>query len=183
MSDQGEETEWVRRCQQGDLEAFEALVRRYQRMIDSLAYRMSGSLHDAADISQEVFLQAYRRMEQFEQKSKFSSWLYRICLNTCLNWRQAASRRTRLQEQWAHESPAISCESPEAEDGELTNRIQAALLKLPARQRAAVILTTYDGLSHGEAAKVLGCSETTVSWRLFAARNKLKRLLSRTHGT
>lgn len=65
---------------------------------------------------------------------------------------------------------------PEA-DCMAVEMVQAALLKLPPKQRAAVVLTTYDGLSHAEAARALGCTETTVSWRLFAARAKLKRLL------
>ena len=63
------------------------------------------------------------------------------------------------------------------------HQIQEALMKLPAKQRAAIVLTTYDGLTHAEAARVLGCSEATVSWRLFAARGKLKRLLKHLEST
>jgi RNA polymerase sigma-70 factor, ECF subfamily len=68
-------------------------------------------------------------------------------------------------------------ESP-AQENEVAQQAQAALLNLPAKQRAAIVLTVYDGLSHAEAAKILRCSETTVSWRIFAAKRKLKRLLS-----
>jgi RNA polymerase sigma-70 factor, ECF subfamily len=178
MADQGDEQEWIRRSREGDLEAFAALVKRYQRMIDALAYRMTGSLHDAADVSQEVFLQAHRRLSGFEGRAKFSSWLHRIAVNICLDWRRAEARRCEVYTQWAS---AQENGPPLSEDAstELSRRVQAALLKLPARQRAAVVLTTYDGLSHADAAKALGCSETTVSWRLFTARRKLKRILSR----
>ncbi len=173
-----DEQSWVVKSQQGDHEAFEALITRYQRMIHSLAYRMSGSLSEAEDLAQEVFLQAHRQLGTFRQEARFSSWLYRIAVNTCLNWRKRDQRREQAYRGWAdamesNRSPAVE---PDAGQ-ELARRVQEALLKLHPKQRAAVVLTVYDGLSHAEAARVLGCSETTVSWRVFAARAKLKRWL------
>ena len=141
-------------------------------MIHSLCYRMSGSLADAEDLAQETFLHAYQHLAGFRSEARFSSWLYRIAVNQCLNWQKRRQRREQLHKEWSEQDR----EPSGAETGP-ARQVQEALLKLPPKQRAAVILTTYDGLNHAEAAAVLGCSETTVSWRLFAARRKLKRLL------
>lgn len=156
----------------GGPEAFEALIRQYQRMIHSLCYRMTGSLADADDLAQETFIQAYVHWADFRGESKVSSWLYRIAVNHCLNWKKRVARRDQLHRDWAAEQP----ESQTQSSGRHT-QVQEALLKLNPEQRAAVVLTLYDGLNHAEAAQALGCSETTVSWRLFAARRKLKPLL------
>ena len=175
MSDTDEEKIWVLQSREGNPAAFEALIRAHQRMIHSLTFRMTGSMADAEDLAQETFIRAYRQLDSYQGAAKFSSWLYRIAVNTCLNWRQREMRRDQIHTQWA-ESNAVSQSElgADATGGE----VQAALMKLPAKQRAAIVLTIYDGHNHAEAAKILGCSETTVSWRVFAARRKLKRLLS-----
>ncbi len=145
---------------------------------------MTGSLADAEDLAQETFLRAYGQIGTFRGTAKFSTWLYRIAVNTCLNWRQSEARRCQLQANCAEEFFAqhLNGESAPAEN-QSSQQVQSALLKLPAKQRAAIVLTIYDGLNHAEAAQVLGCSETTVSWRVFAARRKLKRWLSGNGGT
>lgn len=167
----------VLKSQNGDPAAFEELVRRHQHMVHSLTYRMTGSLADAEDLAQETFLRAYEQIGSFRGAARFSTWLYRIAVNACLNWRQSEARRFQLQTRAIEEISAWQAggESPAANEA---NEIQAALLKLPAKQRAALVLTIYDGLNHAEAAKILHCSETTVSWRVFAAKRKLKRWLA-----
>jgi RNA polymerase sigma-70 factor (ECF subfamily) len=175
MADADEEL--VLQSQNGDPAAFEALIRNHQHMVHSLTYRMTGSLADAEDLAQETFIRAYEQIGAFRGASKFSTWLYRIAINTCLNWRQSEARRFQLQEKCAEEF-AVWHAAGENPPGDQANEIQAALLKLPAKQRAAIVLTIYDGLNHAEAAQVLHCSETTVSWRVFAAKRKLKRLLT-----
>jgi RNA polymerase sigma-70 factor (ECF subfamily) len=180
MALEGEETEWVRRSRAGDTEAFASLVTRYQQMIDALTWRMTGSQADAQDLAQETFIQAYHSLDQFEDRSKFSTWLYRIAVNKCLNWRKAMGRRSQLHEKWATESEReTATRSHASADGQSprSDAIQQALLKLPAEQRAAIVLTVYEEMNHAEAARVLGCSETTVSWRIFRARQKLKQWL------
>ena len=159
--------------QNGDPGAFEALIRDHQRMIHSLCYRMSGSLADAEDLAQETFIHAYQHLEGFRAEAQFSSWLYRIAVNLCLNWQKRRNRLDQLHKDWSEQERESS-----GDDAVRAQQIQDALLKLPPKQRAAVVLTTYDGLTHVEAAAALGCSETTVSWRLFAARGKLKRWLT-----
>lgn len=174
MGDSDETLVW--QSLKGDPAAFESLVRNHQRMIHSLTYRMTGSLADAEDLAQETFVRAHEQLWQYRSTAKFSTWLYRIAVNLCLNWRQREHRRLAVHALWASDTAAARPEAgaDSGERSELSERAQAALLRLPARQRAAVVLTVYDGLNHAEAAKALGCSETTVSWRVFAARRKLK---------
>lgn len=173
MADLDDEREWIRRSRDGDHDAFALLIKRYQQMIDSLAFRMTGSLADAEDMAQETFVQAFRQLDGYRGEARFSSWLYRIAMNLCLNWQSRRQRREKLHSDWSeHQETAAPVEDKR------TRLVQEALMKLNPKQRAAVVLTTYDGLNHAEAARVLRCSETTVSWRLFAARTKLKRLLT-----
>jgi len=98
--------------------------------------------------------------------------LYRIAVNQCLNWQKSQARRLRL-----HQDLRAQDQTPVASNRGMSQQVQQALLRLHPKQRAAVVLTTCDGLSHAEAAAVLHCSETTISWRLFAARRKLRCLL------
>jgi len=177
------DAELVLQTQKGSPAAFEELVRQHQRMIHSLTFRMTGSLADAEDLAQETFIRAYAQIGAFRGSAKFSTWLYRIAVNTCLNWKQSEARRFQLHANCAEE---ISVQHRNGEnssaDTQANQQVQEALLKLPAKQRAAIVLTIYDGLNHAEAAQVLGCSETTVSWRVFSARRKLKRWLSKNGG-
>ena len=181
MADADEEL--VLQSQNGSLTAFEELVRNHQRMIHSLTFRMTGSLADAEDLAQETFIRAHAQIGTFRGTAKFSTWLYRIAVNTCLNWRQSEARRHHLQADCAEEISAqhLHGENCPAEN-QSRQQVQSALLKLPVKQRAAIVLTIYDGLNHAEAAQVLGCSETTVSWRVFAARRKLKGWLTTAGG-
>jgi RNA polymerase sigma-70 factor (ECF subfamily) len=178
MERRDEELGWIRRSREGDLAAFEELVRRYQQMIHALTFRMTGSPSDAEDLAQEVFIQAFRKLDSFRGDSRFSTWLYRIGINTCLNWKKSQQRRAQLHRDWAQQpKETVDCSN------ELGARVQEALLALPPKQRAAVILTTYEGMNHAEAARTLGCSETTVSWRIFMARKQLKKWLQQDIGS
>ena len=172
METSDDEAVWISASLAGDPRAFEALVNRYQRMLHALTYRMTGSLADADDLTQEIFIQAYRRLASYRGQAKFSSWLYRIGINTCLNWQKRRHRREQMHEDFAQQDTA-----PGNVD-EITAKVQAALLQLPDKQRAAIILTVYESMNHAEAARALGCSETTVSWRVHMARKKLKRWLT-----
>jgi RNA polymerase sigma-70 factor, ECF subfamily len=175
MIELDQEKAWINRSRHGDHEAFALLVRSHQRMIHALTYRMTGSLTDAEDLAQETFIQAFRQLPGFRGDSKFSSWLYRIGINLCLNW-----KKSRERQQKAHEAYGQNLEAEPSPDHRRAQQIQEALMKLHPKQRAAIVLTTYDGLNHAEAAGVLGCSETTVSWRIFAGRARLKKLLLQT---
>ncbi len=172
-----EEQALVSRSRNGDPEAFATLVRAHQRMVHAVAYRMTGSLADAEDLAQETFVQAYRQLASFRNEARFSSWLYRVAMNTSLNWAKREARRRRAHRDWGVELDGEAAVNSGGDVRDDRGRVQEALLRLSPKQRAAVVLTIYDGLSHAEAARMLGCSETTVSWRLFMARARLKRLL------
>jgi len=167
------------RVKNGDASAYEALVRKHQTMIHALTYRMTGSVADAEDLAQETFIRAYQQIDSFNGTAKFGTWLYVIAVHACLNWRRQEARRYRAQANCAEEALVHHGNGNGAVTGnEMAQQVQAALVKLPVKQRAAIVLTMYDGLNHAEAAKVLGCSETTVSWRVFTAKRKLKSLLT-----
>jgi RNA polymerase sigma-70 factor (ECF subfamily) len=173
----------VLQSQNGSVAAFETLVRNHQTMIHALTFRMTGSSADAEDLAQETFIRAYEQINRFNGGAKFSTWLYSIAVHACLNWRRNEARRFQAHTNCAAEiltqqtGAAISA----AQNG-MAQQAQAALMKLPAKQRAAIVLTIYDGLNHAEAAKVLRCSETTISWRVFTAKRKLKNWLTCTGG-
>jgi RNA polymerase sigma-70 factor (ECF subfamily) len=183
VGDSDDEKIWLAQSRNGDHAAFAALIREHQQMIHSLTFRMTGSVADCKDLAQETFIRAYQQLDSYQGTSKFSSWLYRIAVNACLDWRRRETRRSRLYTEWSEASAAEHAGADSGADtDELSRQVQAALMKLPDKQRAAMVLTVYAGHNHAEAGKILGCSETTVSWRIFAARRKLKKLLSKQGG-
>jgi RNA polymerase sigma-70 factor, ECF subfamily len=176
MVETNDECVWVLRSRNGDHAAFEMLVVAHQRMIHSITFRMTGSMADAEDLTQETFLRAFQQLDSYRGEARFSTWLCRIAVNLSLNWRARESHRGDVHSRWAQD--AIT--EPDARDefpDELSRRVQAALHRLPAKQRAALVLTVYENHSHAEAARALDCTEATISWRVFAARQKLKRWL------
>jgi RNA polymerase sigma-70 factor (ECF subfamily) len=173
----------VLQSQNGSVDAFETLIRNHQTMIHALTFRMTGSPADAEDLAQETFIRAYDQINHFNGGAKFSTWLYSIAVHACLNWRRNEARRFQAHANCAEEMLTRNSGSEiSPAENEMVQQAQAALMKLPAKQRAAIVLTIYDGLNHAEAAKVLRCSETTVSWRVFTARRKLKRWLTAARG-
>jgi RNA polymerase sigma-70 factor, ECF subfamily len=161
----------ISRSKNGDWDAFAALIQSNQRMIYSLAYRMSGSASDAEDLAQETFIRAFQGLNSYRGTAKFSSWLYRIALNLSLRWRKREGRRGIADSEW------VAADVKDRAADSRSERVQEALLLLSPKQRAAVILTIFDGMTHSEAAAVLGCAEKTLSWRLFVARRRLAQLL------
>jgi RNA polymerase sigma-70 factor (ECF subfamily) len=176
MAGSDDESKLIDQSLSGDPEAYAALVNQHQKMIRAMTFRMTGSPDDAEELAQDTFLRAYRQLGSFGGGSKFSTWLCKIAINLSLDWRRRESRRDDIHSKWA--ADVVSGNS--SDDGfpdELSRRVQDALNKLPAKQRAAIVLTIYENQSHAEAAKTLDCTEATISWRVFAARQKLKRLL------
>ena len=174
MTGTDEEAAWVERSRNGDPDAFASLIRIHQRMIHSLTYRMTGSMAEADDLAEETFIKAYDQLDSYRGDAKFSSWLYRIAINLCLDWQRRERSRTRAMRAWAQER---DCGQPSPSE-DLGKRLQSALMRLPAKQRAAITLTVYEGMSHAEVAGVLGCTVAAVSWRVFAARRRLVKILS-----
>jgi RNA polymerase sigma-70 factor, ECF subfamily len=176
MAGSDNEFKLIEQSLSGDPEAYAALVNQHQKMIRAVAFRMTGSLDDAEDLAQDAFLRAYQRLGSFDGGSKFSTWLCRIAINLSVDWRRRESRREKVHSKWA--ADAISESRPDnGFPDELSRRVQDALNRLPAKQRATIVLTVYENQSNTEAAKTLGCAESTITWRVFSARQKLKRLL------
>jgi RNA polymerase sigma-70 factor, ECF subfamily len=162
-------------CQRGEREAFDRLVERYQRDVYRLCYRYVNNHDDANDMAQEVFLKAYRALGRFRGESTFSTWLYRIAVNTCLSFR--SSRKPPAEEV----TEALPDGSPGAlaqvEREETSRRVRDAVRRLPEKQRATLILKVYHDLSHEEVATILGSTVGTVKANLFHALGNLRRLL------
>ena len=176
MAGADNESNLIEQSLAGDPEAYAALVSQYQKMIRAMTFRMTGSLAAAEELAQDAFLRAYQQLGSFGGGSKFSTWLCKIAINLSLDWRRRENRRDDIHAKWAAEVILESSSGGEFPD-ELSRRVQSALDRLPVKQRAAIVLTIYENQSHAEAAKTLGCAEATISWRVFAARQKLKRLL------
>lgn len=167
-------------AQAGDEGAFSELVREHQHMIHALTYRMTGSAEDAADLAQDTFVKAWQRLGTFRGDSSFATWVHRIALNLCLNWRQRSDRSRQLHDGLEMEARTASALSDDIAgvEAERSRRVHEALQRLSAPDRAAVVLTVFEGLNHAQAARQLDCAETTVSWRVWTARRKLRKWLS-----
>jgi RNA polymerase sigma-70 factor (ECF subfamily) len=169
------EMEWVRASQGGDREAFDRLVERYQRDVYRLCFRYLGRHEDANDLAQEVFFRAWRSIARFRGDSAFSTWLYRIAVNACLNHRALKRLPTRDLDD-ALPDPSRSALA-RAEDEQEARRVRSAIARLPEKQRATLILKLYHDLTHDEVSRVLGTSVGTVKSNLFHALANLRRLL------
>jgi len=170
-----DDRESVLASQRGEREAFDRLVERYQRDVYRLCYRYVNNHHDANDMAQEVFLKAYRALGRFRGDSAFSTWLYRIAVNTCLNFR--SSRKPEGEEV----SDSLPDRAPGAlaavERDERSAMLREAVQRLPEKQRATLILKIYHELTHEEVAGILGSSVGTVKANLFHALGNLRKAL------
>lgn len=170
-----EDREAVEACQRGDREAFDRLVERYQREVYRLCYRYLNNHEDANDAAQDVFLRAYRAIGRFRGDSAFSTWLYRIAVNTCLNFRAARKPAgSELPDALVDPRPGAQAR---VEKDERSRRVREAVSRLPDKQRATVILKIYHHLTHEEVAGILGATVGTVKANLFHALGNLKKTL------
>ena len=176
MAGSDHESKLIDQSLSGDPEAYAALVTEHQKMVRAVTFRMTGSLDDAEELAQDAFLRAYRQLGSFSGGSKFSTWVCKIAINLSLDWRRRESRRDAIHSKWAAEAISED-QKPDDFPDALSRQVQQALDRLPAKQRAAMVLTVYENQSHAEAARTLGCTEATISWRVFSARQKLKRWL------
>jgi len=170
------EREAVEACRRGEREAFDRLVVRYQRDVYRLCYRYVNDHEDANDLAQEAFLKAWRAISRFRGESSFSTWLYRIAVNACLNFR--AQRRPTTQELPETLADPVPGALARAECDDEARRVRGAVARLPEKQRATLILKVYHELTHEEVAEILGSTVGTVKANLFHALGNLRRLLS-----
>lgn len=167
--------ELINRCRQGDRVALGQLVKEYERPIYNAAYRVVGSPDDAADVTQVVFLKVFERLDQYNSKFKFFSWIYRIAINEAINHRN----RTR-NEQVLEEEQFVSADSPEnsMNDQQLSDVMQSSLMELQEDYRVVVVLRHFSDLSYRDISEVLHIPEKTVKSRLYSARQIMKNLLA-----
>jgi RNA polymerase sigma-70 factor, ECF subfamily len=171
----------VRRLQRGDIDAFEILVRRHEKAIFNLVYRMLGDYDDAAETSQEVFLSAYRAIGQFRGEANFSTWLYRIALNHATTRRKSTSSRQRRlvpldSSDMVDEAQIGPAETLEKK--ELRERVQGALNELEPEDAAIILLRDLQDIPYEDVAQVLKIPVGTVKSRLHRARQALKARLA-----
>lgn len=176
--------ELVARAQAGSQRAFGELVRRYRPRILALALHLCGSESEAEDIAQEVFFKAYRKLDTFEGRSEFFTWVYRMAVNRSLNARRDRSRRreTTMDDPRVALAVAIDAGGDPARAAELRQvytLLVTALDRLPADMRTSVVLVVLQGLSQAEAAVVQSCSPGTVAWRIHEARQRLRAAVER----
>jgi RNA polymerase sigma-70 factor, ECF subfamily len=165
----------------GDRDAFRVLVERHSRNLFRLAYRMTGNEQDAEEVVQDAFLRAYRRLDRFESRSNFGTWLYRIAVNCSLD----LLRKRRPYEEHATDPEEddepqreIAAEDPPPDrlafSAEIGRQVEGAMLKLSAMERAAFVMRHHDGKSIEEIGQALGLSSNATKNSIFRAVQKLR---------
>jgi len=175
------DAECVRRVQQGDTDSFEVLVRRHQKAIFNLVYRLLGNYDEAAEVVQEVFLSAFKSIHQFRGEANFSTWLYRIGLN------HASTRRKSLNSTQQHNIPLDGTEviadgavdpAKNFEHKEIQQRVQQALNSLDTEDARIILLRDLQDVPYEDVAEMLDIPVGTVKSRLHRARQALRTSLA-----
>lgn len=176
MEVNSEDFSLIDRFTQGDQEAFAMLVKKYQDYAFNIAYSLAGTHHGAEDIAQEAFVKVYQNISSFERKSSFSTWLYRIVINSAYNYIKRQKKYTGLEyDPQPLDARKISLERLEHKDKQ--DIIKRSIEKLPFKYRTVLVLKDIEGLSYFDIARVLQCSIGTVESRLSRARVMLKKIL------
>jgi RNA polymerase sigma-70 factor (ECF subfamily) len=163
----------IEACQKGNCAAFRRLFEAYRGRVYSTARHILGSDAAAKDVTQQVFLAAWRHLERFSSEAEFAPWVYRVAVNTCLNERRRLGR-------FVDAAPCEPTAVPGQEEAVLARQIQAALAHLSPKLRVPLVLRHIEGLSYDEIAEVLGCTMGTVASRLSRGHRALALVLSRT---
>lgn len=176
------------RVKQGDRDAFAMLVEKYKQPVMNLAYRTLSDATEAEDLAQHVFLQVFKSAHRYEVSAKFTTWLFTITRNLCLN---EIRRRSRHRAESLDEVSPENDEQPrhQIEDvktflpqdallqSELEEKVELAMAELPEKQRTALLLCRQDELSYEEIAEVLGCSLSATKSLIHRGRETLKQIL------
>jgi RNA polymerase sigma-70 factor (ECF subfamily) len=182
---QKSDRELVSAARAGEIEAFGALVRRYQKRIYRLAVHLLRDEAEAEDVTQDTFVRAYAALDRFDGRSEPFTWMYRIAVNLSLNRIRARKSRRygpsvddpRIEGLLVETRTALGDPAGFSADRELALALCEGLDQLSETLRTTLTLVAVDGLSHSEAAQVLGCPEGTVAWRVHEARKRLRLFL------
>ena len=178
MSDRLIDAQVITACQQGDRDAFRVLFEAYKDKVYSIAvYSVGGDKAVAEDITQQVFLKLFSVISQFRGNSEFTTWLYRLVVNQCLDERRKHNRLMPLGESEVMSRPADKKPEAKYAQAELAEAVRAAIGELKPKFRMPVLLKYLEGLSYDEIALAMGCSKGTVASRLNRAHAELARRL------
>ncbi|MFQ5791141.1 MAG: RNA polymerase sigma factor [Acidobacteriota bacterium] len=163
----------VRAFREGDREAFDRLVEKYQQRVYRICLRFTGNHHDADDLAQDVFVRVFRALSRFRAEARFSTWLHRITVNACFNWARGRKRRFEaLTDDLRDPAPG---QIERLGRKELSATVRREVARLPERQRIILVLRVYQELSHREIAELLKCPVGTVKANFFFALQNLKK--------
>jgi len=173
------DTELIQQTVQGDENAFEQLVKKYQHSVFNTVYRCIGNYEDVEDIAQEVFIKIWRKAENFKGKSKFSTWLYRIVVNQCLDYRSKHKQKLvsldeMTEKEQTPESLIFKIDHEQRKKAEI---LRKTIGDLPGRQRIALILSAFEEKSYKEIAQIMEISIASVESLIFRAKQGLKKKL------
>jgi RNA polymerase sigma-70 factor (ECF subfamily) len=178
----------VKRARQGDLVAYDELVKRYQERIYATVYHMTSNHEDANDLAQEAFIKAYHALKSFKGGSSFYTWVYRIAVNKTINFLKQRKHKAQLSlddlDFNAEHDPdliaLISDKTPRRDLNlaELQEKLNIAMQRLSESHRMVVTLHDVQGMSHEEIAEIMDCNIGTVRSRLFYARQQMQAFLS-----
>nr|WP_068555001.1 sigma-70 family RNA polymerase sigma factor [Thermotalea metallivorans]KXG77098.1 ECF RNA polymerase sigma-E factor [Thermotalea metallivorans] len=183
------ENNLIEKSKQGDVESFETLIREYQTVAFNIAFRMLGNMEDANDVTQEALIKVYKSIKTFHGQSSFSTWLYRIVTNTCLD----ELRKRKRQKAYSYHHPI------ETEDGEIERdmedygnsteeiverketikSIQDAINALPEQHKTVIVLRDIRGFNYEQIAEILDCPQGTIKSRISRARISLKEIIEK----
>ncbi len=177
------DTQIIEQILGGEPEAFNVLVRRWERHIYGLTLRMLGRDEEAKDATQETFLSAYRNLSKFRGEAKFSSWIYRIALNICNTKLRSRSKTfISLEEQREETGFEIAVEDRELgnhiQQEQIARHVRRALQALPAEMRQVIIMKEYEGLKFAEIAEILGIPLSTVKTRMYTGLAEMRKRLN-----
>jgi RNA polymerase sigma-70 factor (ECF subfamily) len=168
----------VEACKRGERSAMHTFYERYRRRVFALIARIVGS-QDAEELSQEVFLRAFRGLDKFRGDAQLSTWMYRLAVNAALSHatRNQARAKRSVSDEMLEEVAAPAGEAASS-DPRLRERLVSAMASLPAGYRAVLVLHDVEGLQHEEIAEILGCRVGTSKSQLHKARAKMREMLS-----
>jgi RNA polymerase sigma-70 factor (ECF subfamily) len=180
-----DENELVKLASKGDEQAFEQLVKIYEKRVYTMALRLVGNADDAFDIAQEAFIRVYRSLSGFKGEAKFSTWIYRIVSNLCIDFNRRTKRFRQVPLEYSDEDESFEISIPddrydperELERSEITRAVESALESLTPEHKEIFILRELNGMSYAEIADIMDLEEGTVKSRLFRARDKLRSAL------
>jgi RNA polymerase sigma-70 factor (ECF subfamily) len=166
----------VKLCLNGDPKAFETLLTRYQKPVFNVALRLLSNTADAADVTQATFIKAYEKLTSYDHRYKFFSWLYRIAVNTSLNFLEQKKRSDLLGDEEVSDGNRLE---EEVHAAERVEKLEDAILNLPVEYRVVIVLRHFHDFSYEEMGMIIDLPEKTVKSRLFTARQMLKEILTK----